>query len=1108
MPEQLVTTGQQPKFLGWNNTNGVNPLFFRTNAITRMRLNGEETHNYLGSGYMLDVKGHFGIGLNNYFAGKTPLTMLHLEGPNNTIFDGGQLRTWMKTGMFARENSDFMYVGMKPVGTNRSDAAVSWGDDVFSPEGPDNLLFLFNTTQNSLPGAINPLVGNSANGYEMMRMTACGPLNENNFQAGYIGVGPLFSDVNRPQNRMHINAESALATFVQISNAPSPTLPGTGRVGTDGLKLGIQNFTGTTGNRVYGYLQWQEHTPFIVQTASSGAGSSAATGERLRITSIGALNNTEGGFGGLTAPANRTRIAISADGATPLTRPKSLLQIGYDYGNGLVGLEGYRKWMDLGVLASNNKDHVWIGLKPRDSIESYVTATNDKLDAVVAWGTDRLATSPTMVDNMRFIFTGHPFDANPEVAPSTSFNGLEMMRMYPASVYTHPIYNASGTLIGNQKSYGRVGIGDFTLQGVNEEPTQKLDVVGNGRFRYLPDSVYFADTTVTKIVMVDPSGVLRWKSFVPSEFGTNCPDTVNGKLNADKKVVLNDYSLYFTNRPGPMNLNENRLGLGYLCGTVLPGKLAVRQLHHQTVSVNTIAGHFYNSDTANVVNRRFIGALGRADGKQTPGLRSWNIGGSFSSESADINVGVLAEARAGFMSTSNNQGGNFTAANGGVSTGLVAQGSTGTNRSIGVSGVGTSPTTPSLFENIGGQFTGAYCTSINYGVKSVATGGNSAIGVYGTASGGIVNRAGFFAGDVEATGFIITPSDQQFKTSVSSLNGSLQKISALRPVSFFMDNVNYPQFKFDSEQQFGFIAQELETVLPNLVHHSEFPAQYDSLGNETTPSVTYKSVNYNGLIPLNTKAIIELNQKLDKATLSDQSIKTNVQDLTGSLDKVLDMRGVSYDWNHTVHPELNLDSVNHVGFIAQEIQQIDSRLTYIADDSLLHVEYDKVVPILAEAIEELNGQVESKDSIINAQSAQITDLNNRLTQLENCLSGILPYLCQLSNSAIQANTPAAQEEVRKNLTVTLNNRNAIVLDQNVPNPFAEQTIINFSIPETVQKAQIHFYDANGRFMNSVEVTERGLGSITVFGSDLSTGVYTYTLVADGQVVATKKMMKQ
>jgi hypothetical protein len=286
------------------------------------------------------------------------------------------------------------------------------------------------------------------------------------------------------------------------------------------------------------------------------------------------------------------------------------------------------------------------------------------------------------------------------------------------------------------------------------------------------------------------------------------------------------------------------------------------------------------------------------------------------------------------------------------------------------------------------------------------------------------------------------------------------------------------------------------------------PAQYDSLGNEISPSVSYRSVNYDAIIPINTQAIIELNAKVEKATLSDQSIKTNVQDLDGSLDKVLAMRGVSYDWNHNVQPQLNLDSVNHVGFIAQEIAQVDARLTYLDNDSLLHVEYDKVVPILAEAIEELNTEVESRDSIIATQQTTIDDLNNRLTQLENCLSGILPMLCQMSQSIVESNTIAEQEAVRSQLSVQLSNRTSIVLDQNVPNPFAEQTMINFSIPATVQKAQIHFYDGTGRLIQSVDVVERGLGSLTVFGSDLSQGTYTYTLVADGQIVSTKKMMKQ
>lgn len=117
-------------------------------------------------------------------------------------------------------------------------------------------------------------------------------------------------------------------------------------------------------------------------------------------------------------------------------------------------------------------------------------------------------------------------------------------------------------------------------------------------------------------------------------------------------------------------------------------------------------------------------------------------------------------------------------------------------------------------------------------------------------------------------------------------------------------------------------------------------------------------------------------------------------------------------------------------------------------------------------------------------------------------------LCQLSHNAIQQNTPQAQEAIRQQLSVYLSNKEAIILDQNIPNPFAEQTVINFSIPESVKSAQIHFYDGIGSLIKTVEISQRGLGSITVFGADLSSGTYMYTLVADGINVATKKMVKQ
>jgi len=88
------------------------------------------------------------------------------------------------------------------------------------------------------------------------------------------------------------------------------------------------------------------------------------------------------------------------------------------------------------------------------------------------------------------------------------------------------------------------------------------------------------------------------------------------------------------------------------------------------------------------------------------------------------------------------------------------------------------------------------------------------------------------------------------------------------------------------------------------------------------------------------------------------------------------------------------------------------------------------------------------------------------------------------------------------------NVNSVVLNQNQPNPFAEQTIITYSIPQTANSAQILFYDMNGKQINSVTITAKGAGQLNVYANDLSNGTYSYTLIVDGGVIDTKKMIKQ
>lgn len=80
------------------------------------------------------------------------------------------------------------------------------------------------------------------------------------------------------------------------------------------------------------------------------------------------------------------------------------------------------------------------------------------------------------------------------------------------------------------------------------------------------------------------------------------------------------------------------------------------------------------------------------------------------------------------------------------------------------------------------------------------------------------------------------------------------------------------------------------------------------------------------------------------------------------------------------------------------------------------------------------------------------------------------------------------------------------MDQNKPNPFSESTVITLNIPESTQKASIFIYDMSGKQVKAIPVSERGETNITVYASDLSAGMYIYTLIVDGKVKVTRKMI--
>ena len=159
-------------------------------------------------------------------------------------------------------------------------------------------------------------------------------------------------------------------------------------------------------------------------------------------------------------------------------------------------------------------------------------------------------------------------------------------------------------------------------------------------------------------------------------------------------------------------------------------------------------------------------------------------------------------------------------------------------------------------------------TSYMYGGGFFATNNTtstSAItyGIYAQASAtaGTV-WAGYFAGDVFVSGTLTHASDRKFKKDIKELSSGdvTAKLMQLKPTTYLYKNDE--NIRFSEGLQYGFVAQEVEKVFPDLVKNVEQPVYEgtDEAGNPMPAegkSIKFKSVNYTGLIPVLTKALQE-----------------------------------------------------------------------------------------------------------------------------------------------------------------------------------------------------------------------------------------------------------
>lgn len=230
---------------------------------------------------------------------------------------------------------------------------------------------------------------------------------------------------------------------------------------------------------------------------------------------------------------------------------------------------------------------------------------------------------------------------------------------------------------------------------------------------------------------------------------------------------------------------------------------------------------------------------------------------------------------------------------------------------------------------------------------------------------------------------------------------------------------------------------------------------------------------------------------------SDKLLKQNIKEFSSAMDIINKLKPRQYEFRHDGnYGKMNLPEGNHFGLIAQDVEEVlpnlvkdtkfetnlikpvanDNPSSAVADASVKSetinfkaLNYTELIPVILKGMQE-------QDVIIKKQQAQIDELKNAIAALtgKQNVSGIL-----------------TKEEA--------------MLNQNSPNPFTKNTIIQFSVPLSAKQAQLLVYAQNGSLIKSFSLGS-GQSQVTLDKGTLASGNYVYTLMVDGKKVDTKSMI--
>jgi hypothetical protein len=295
----------------------------------------------------------------------------------------------------------------------------------------------------------------------------------------------------------------------------------------------------------------------------------------------------------------------------------------------------------------------------------------------------------------------------------------------------------------------------------------------------------------------------------------------------------------------------------------------------------------------------------------TSGIGVYGNGGAYGVYGTGGIYGVYGASSGGYAiygNSTNNYGGYIYSNNSDALDAISTNGNYGVWTSAGNSG---------SYGVVGyGGYIGTYGSGGTYGAEGNSYGGNA--GVYGegyNAEGGYFHStnnwglvassdsdtyAGVFYGVVWSSGGFST-SDRRLKKNIEDFNDAIRIINKLQPKYYeFKTDAQYTALHLPTGMHYGLIAQDVEQLLPNLVHTEKInlPERTETIKPKSTTdgkdenlskatavkkeSMEVKALNYTELIPVMIKAMQEQQQQIGQ-------LKDENNDLIDRLKKLEDI---------------------------------------------------------------------------------------------------------------------------------------------------------------------------------------------------------------------------